>query len=599
MAEEEGKEKAITAMKSCGQSRERRERSAHGFEQCVGIEVAVVVVNSGGWISGENSNSTPNEQYCWMRLKDIDYPRAVTECHQGCSDLAAEMAAALAVASIVFKDDKSYAEKLVHGATTLFKFSRDGRGKFSAAGSKAGRLYNSTSYWDEFIWGGAWMYYATGNSLYLKLATTPDIAKYAGAFRGSPNYGVLSCDNKFSAAQSSKSQLSSDDIGEWLPPQPSLIPGGGMRGNHGERLKLDLSSTQMNNDRNCNNDSNSSDNNNSCNNNGVSGLLKRNRIAFFDKECSKVAEHVYLGGDAVAKNRDILKQNGITQILNCVGFVCLEYFKADFVYRTLWLQDSSSEDITSILYDVFDYFEDVRKQGGRVFVHCCQGVSRSTSLVIAYLMWREGQSFDDAFQLVNAARGITDPNMGKVESFKSSAKVRPGERKVGSYDVDYEIFQKAIIGGFVPPFPSSEDEHETHLSARESSWSALRRKVSSSHMKEIVTVPKGDSIPKNNVKYSCTGGWKWRNTSNPNPNTIVGAMVAGPDKFDGFHDVRTNYNYTRPTLAGNAGLVAALVALSAHHDAKTTSATVIDKNTFSAIPPMFPTPQPPPAPWKP
>ncbi|BFG24093.1 hypothetical protein CerSpe_103670 [Prunus speciosa] len=63
---------------------------------------------------------------------------------------------------------------------------------------------------------------------------------------------------------------------------------------------------------------------------------------------------------------------------------------------------------TNILYDVFDYFE----QGGRVFVHCCQGVSRSTSLVIAYLMWREGQSFDDAFQYVEAARGIADPNMG-------------------------------------------------------------------------------------------------------------------------------------------------------------------------------------------
>ncbi|PQQ14872.1 wall-associated receptor kinase-like 22 [Prunus yedoensis var. nudiflora] len=66
---------------------------------------------------------------------------------------------------------------------------------------------------------------------------------------------------------------------------------------------------------------------------------------------------------------------------------------------------------TSILYDVFDYFEDVREQGGRVFVHCCQGVSRSTSLVIAYLMWREGQSFDDAFQYVEVARGIADPNM--------------------------------------------------------------------------------------------------------------------------------------------------------------------------------------------
>ncbi|KAL4345332.1 hypothetical protein AHAS_Ahas11G0267800 [Arachis hypogaea] len=100
------------------------------------------LVSQLGWICGENSNNTPNEQHCWMGPKDIDYPRAVTECHQGCSDLAAEMAAALAAASIVFKDDKSYAEKLVHGAITLFKFSRDGRGRYSAAGSKAERLYN-------------------------------------------------------------------------------------------------------------------------------------------------------------------------------------------------------------------------------------------------------------------------------------------------------------------------------------------------------------------------------------------------------------------------------------------------------------------------
>ncbi|KAF7820473.1 protein-tyrosine-phosphatase MKP1-like [Senna tora] len=175
-------------------------------------------------------------------------------------------------------------------------------------------------------------------------------------------------------------KASSDDIGEW--PQPPTPSG---RGN-GERLKLDLSSIQRNPDKN-------------------GGLVKRDKIAFFDKECSKVAQHIYLGGDAVARDRDILKQNGITHILNCVGFVCPEYFKADFVYRTLWLQDSPSEDITSILYDVFDYFEDVREQGGKVFVHCCQGVSRSTSLVIAYLMWREGQSFDDAFQYVKAARG--------------------------------------------------------------------------------------------------------------------------------------------------------------------------------------------------
>ncbi|XP_020231917.1 protein-tyrosine-phosphatase MKP1 [Cajanus cajan] len=392
----------------------------------------------------------------------------------------------------------------------------------------------------------------------------------------------------------------SDDIGEW--PQPPTTPGGRGNGSNGERLKLDLSSIQHSNpDHRSNN----------------GGLVKRDKIAFFDKECSKVADHVYLGGDAVARDRDILKHNRITHVLNCVGFVCPEYFKADFVYRTLWLQDSPSEDITSILYDVFDYFEDVRELGGRVFVHCCQGVSRSTSLVIAYLMWREGQSFDDAFQFVKAARGIADPNMGfacqllqcqkrvhafplspssllrmyriaphspydplhlvpkmltdplssaldsrgafivhipsaiyvwigkiceammerdargavgqivryekvqgpivmikegeepayfwdafsnflplmdksgnRFEDGKSIGKVLPGERRVEAYDVDFEVFKKAITGGFVPPFASSEDDHEIHLPARESSWSALRRKVSPANMKEFVTAPR-------------------------------------------------------------------------------------------------------------
>ncbi|KAH9548945.1 hypothetical protein CY35_11G113700, partial [Sphagnum magellanicum] len=140
--------------------------------------------------------------------------------------------------------------------------------------------------------------------------------------------------------------------------------------------------------------------------------LKRDKFAFFDKECSRVAEHIYLGSDSVARNRETLRENGITHVLNCVGFVCPEYFRDDLSYKTLWLQDSPSEDITSILYDVFDYFEEVREQSGRVFVHCCQGVSRSTSLVIAYLMWRDGRSFEDAFQDVKAARGVTNPNMG-------------------------------------------------------------------------------------------------------------------------------------------------------------------------------------------
>ncbi|KAI6698965.1 hypothetical protein NL676_019084 [Syzygium grande] len=105
---------------------------------------------------------------------------------------------------------------------------------------------------------------------------------------------------------------------------------------------------------------------------------------------------------------------------------------------------------------------------------------------------------------------------------------------------------------------------------------------------------RGASIPNDHVVYSCTGGWKWRDTRNNNPNTINGAMVAGPDRFDRFKDVRGNYSYTEPTMAGNAGLVAALVSLTE------SGGRSIDKNTiFTAVPPLYPVNPPPPPPWKP
>ncbi|XP_039688768.1 endoglucanase 7 [Medicago truncatula] len=73
---------------------------------------------------------------------------------------------------------------------------------------------------------------------------------------------------------------------------------------------------------------------------------------------------------------------------------------------------------------------------------------------------------------------------------------------------------------------------------------------------------RGASIPNDDKHYSCIEGWKWRDTPNRNPNNIVGAMVGGPNGFDQFYDLRNNNSYTEPTLAGNAGLVAALISLT-------------------------------------
>ena len=56
--------------------------------------------------------------------------------------------------------------------------------------------------------------------------------------------------------------------------------------------------------------------------------------------------------------------------------------------------------------------QEARGEGGRVLLHCSQGVSRSAALAIAHHMWRTGQTFDEAFAAVKAQRGIANPNIG-------------------------------------------------------------------------------------------------------------------------------------------------------------------------------------------
>ncbi|TVU39803.1 hypothetical protein EJB05_13243, partial [Eragrostis curvula] len=72
---------------------------------------------------------------------------------------------------------------------------------------------------------------------------------------------------------------------------------------------------------------------------------------------------------------------------------------------------------------------------------------------------------------------------------------------------------------------------------------------------------RGASTPNDGIKYTCTGGYKWRDSSKADPNLLTGAMVGEPDRSDGFTDSRNGAGgHNEPTLAGNAGLPAALVS---------------------------------------
>ncbi|XP_048547357.1 endoglucanase 3 [Triticum urartu] len=109
---------------------------------------------------------------CWERPEDMDTPRTVYKVDPSTpgSDVAAETAAALAAASLVFrKSDPAYSSRLVARAKRVFEFADKHRGVYSAKLSSYVCPYycSYSGYQDELLWGAAWLHRATKSPVYL------------------------------------------------------------------------------------------------------------------------------------------------------------------------------------------------------------------------------------------------------------------------------------------------------------------------------------------------------------------------------------------------------------------------------------------------
>jgi len=122
---------------------------------------------------GQVGNGSLDHSY-WGPAETMTMARpsyAVTAAKPG-SEIAGESAAALAAAAILFRDqDPTYAATLLAHARELYDFADRYRGKYTDAIPDAALYYNSYSgYFDELVWGAAWLYRATGEAAYLTKA---------------------------------------------------------------------------------------------------------------------------------------------------------------------------------------------------------------------------------------------------------------------------------------------------------------------------------------------------------------------------------------------------------------------------------------------
>jgi protein-tyrosine phosphatase len=132
---------------------------------------------------------------------------------------------------------------------------------------------------------------------------------------------------------------------------------------------------------------------------------------------------VFLGNYDQAENLPLLERYKITHILNVANGL-ENCFPNKFVYRSVQLDDNPTQNIAAhfqdnLEYVLFRFIEGALQQGGKVFVHCLMGVSRSATAVIAFVMWKNHLHFREAYALTKQKHSDTGPNPGFIQQLRN------------------------------------------------------------------------------------------------------------------------------------------------------------------------------------
>ena len=127
----------------------------------------------------------------------------------------------------------------------------------------------------------------------------------------------------------------------------------------------------------------------------------------------QITDHIFLGGYTAAEQKPLLQEVlKVSAILTVAQDMDMN-FPEDFEYKVVEILDSEELELKQHFLECIGFIDRVvNKEGKRVLVHCAAGVSRSASVVIAYMMHHHRIPLMEAFKMVRDKRPCINPNSG-------------------------------------------------------------------------------------------------------------------------------------------------------------------------------------------
>ncbi|XP_015596741.1 dual specificity protein phosphatase MPK-4 [Cephus cinctus] len=150
------------------------------------------------------------------------------------------------------------------------------------------------------------------------------------------------------------------------------------------------------------------------------GKLTREDFDAGPSSYDEIEPGLFLGNLTAATDFEWLKEAKITHILTVDSCPLPRKVQVlpDIVLKYIQVTDLPREDLLTYLEDSYQFIQHALESGGKILVHCYFGVSRSATLVIAYIMKKYSIGYTEAFELVKKKRRFVCPNPGFVEQLR-------------------------------------------------------------------------------------------------------------------------------------------------------------------------------------